>query len=131
MRQRGFSLLEVLFAMAVLTVVILMSLAAFLERNKRLEQANETIRAYQALANEAEQQRRVRFPEVASAKGFLSNTSEILRPLTPYETEVDVKPESLGVKNVTLVVRWKGGRREARLTLVRTDTGGPLSPNLW
>jgi hypothetical protein len=33
----------------------------------------------------------------------------------------DVKP---GVKNVTMTVRWRGGERVARLTIVRVDTGG-------
>ncbi|MEA2325633.1 MAG: hypothetical protein QOE68_592, partial [Thermoanaerobaculia bacterium] len=32
------------------------------------------------------------------------------------------------VKNVTLTVRWSNGKRQARLALVRSDTGGS---GLW
>ena len=50
-RRRGFSLVEVLVGLLVLTIVITTTIVIFTERNKRLKQANETILAYQALAN--------------------------------------------------------------------------------
>ena len=67
MRQRGFSLVELLFGLLILTIVITTSLAMFTERTKRLRQANETILVYQALANEAELQRRDTFDDLVPA----------------------------------------------------------------
>jgi prepilin-type N-terminal cleavage/methylation domain-containing protein len=127
--QRGFSLPEILAAFLILSVVITTSLAVFVERNKRIRQASEMIVAYQALANEAEYQRRVAFDDLENDKTypFLSDTS-VLAPLAPFAAIVAVKDEKDGVKLVTLTVRWNTGKREARLVLVRTDTGGP---NLW
>ncbi|HEX2061310.1 MAG TPA: type II secretion system protein [Thermoanaerobaculia bacterium] len=126
--ERGFSLVEVLAAILILTLVITVSLLAFLERNNRLKQAAEIVLAYQALANEAEYRRRIDFHSLdASSKSFISDT-EILAPLAPYGTAVSVKQTHPGVKNVTLTVRWQEGKREAKLALVRVDTGGS---NLW
>ena len=123
----GFTLIEVLFALSALTLVILMSLVAFLERNKRLQQANELIRAYQSLSNEAERQRHRDYKYLKTETAFLSDTA-VLEPLGPYTTDVDVVQKSPGVKSVTLIIRWQDGRREAKLGLLRTDTGGS---NLW
>lgn len=125
--QRGYSLIEVIAAFAVLTVIILVSLTAFLERNKRLAQANELIRAYQSLANEAEMQRNVPYDELESGTTFLSPT-DVLAPMAPFTTKVDVSLRSPGVKNVSLIIQWKNGAKEAKLDLLRTDTGGS---NLW
>ena len=97
--QGGFSLPEVLAALLIVTFVITVSFTAFLERNRRLEQASEIMLVYQSLANEAEFRRRINFALLLD----------------------DVKP---GVKNVTMTVRWRGGERVARLTIVRVDTGG-------
>jgi len=127
-REKGFSLIEVLAALLILTLVITMSLAAFVERNKRLRQASEIILAYQALANEAEYRRRIDFSMLdAAPQQFVSDTS-VLAPLTPFGTAVSVQQTQLGVKNVTMTVRWNNGQREAKLALVRVDTGGS---NLW
>jgi prepilin-type N-terminal cleavage/methylation domain-containing protein len=127
-REKGFSLIEVLAALLILTLVITMSLAAFVERSKRQRQASEIILAYQALANEAEYRRRIEFAALDSAPAqFLSNTA-LLAPLAPFATAVSVQPTTPGVKNVTLTIRWNNGQREARLGLVRVDTGGT---SLW
>jgi prepilin-type N-terminal cleavage/methylation domain-containing protein len=126
-RAAGFSLIEVMFAMAVVTLVILMSLVVFLERNKRLKQANDLIRAYQALSNEAEMQRHVAYGSLSSGPTFLSDTA-VLEPLEPYTTDIEVVQKATDVKSVTLIVRWLNGKREAKLELIRTDTGGA---NLW
>jgi prepilin-type N-terminal cleavage/methylation domain-containing protein len=126
-RQRGFSLIEVLVAFAILTFVITMSLAAFLERNRRLQDASELIRVYQCLANEAEVWRRIPFKAVQSAKGFTSDTV-LLFPLDPFTTRVEVVQPNPSRKDVTLIVQWRDRKREARLGLVRVDTGGT---NLW
>lgn len=125
--QRGFSLVEVLVALLVLTIVVTTSLAVFVERNRRLQQASETILAYQALANESEYWRRIDFDELASTTRFESDTA-VLALLKPFGTSVAVQQTEPGVKNVTLTIRWKNGARQARLALVRVDTGGS---SLW
>jgi len=129
--QRGFSLVELLFAFAIIMLVITISLAAFVERNRRLQQASEIILASQALANEAEYRRRIDYADLNDSKlappEFLSNT-EVLAPLTPFSTIVSVKETQPGVKNVLMTIRWRNGERQAKLELVRVDTGGS---NLW
>jgi prepilin-type N-terminal cleavage/methylation domain-containing protein len=126
--ERGFSLPEVMAALLILTIVITVSFTAFLERNRRLQQASEIIMAWQALANEAEYQRRVEFDDLSSLDEFLSETM-VLEPLKPYETAVEVEEVDDGVLNVTLSVSWRDGERSESLTLVRVDTGGPA--RLW
>jgi hypothetical protein len=61
------------------------------------------------------------------SKEFVSDV-EILKPLTPYATIVAVTQTKPGVKNVLMTVRWRNGQRQARLELVRVDTGGTT---LW
>jgi prepilin-type N-terminal cleavage/methylation domain-containing protein len=124
-KQRGFSLLEVLVAMLILTLIITTTLAVFLERNRRIQQANEIIRAYQALANEAELQRRVDFD--ALGDGSFAETA-ILQPLAPFTTKVEVTTRRPNVKDVTMTVSWRGGAKKAVLTMPRVNTGGE---NLW
>lgn len=125
--ERGFSLIEVLAAFLVLTVVITVSFAAFLERNNRLQQASEITLAYQALTNEAEFIRRMPYDAVAATTEFASGTA-VLAPLAPFGTATGIEVPKPGVKQVTLTVRWKNGTREAKLVVMRADTGG--SP-LW
>lgn len=125
--ERGFSLTEVLAAFLVLTIVITVSFAAFLRRNDRLRQASEIILAYQCLANEAEFVRRMPYNAVTGTTVFTSGT-DILKPLEPFGTAVGVEVVEPGVKKVTLTIRWKNGVREAKLGILRVDTGG--SP-LW
>ncbi len=126
--ERGFSLPEVMAALLILTIVITVSFTAFLERNRRLQQASEIIMAWQALSNEAEYQRRVEFHELSSLDEFLSETM-VLEPLKPYRTAVTVADVQEGVAHVTLTVRWREGTRVERLMLVRVDTGG--GTRLW
>jgi prepilin-type N-terminal cleavage/methylation domain-containing protein len=126
--QRGFSLVEILAAFAILTLVITISLTAFLERNRRLQQAGEIVLAYQALANEAEYQRRRDYVDLTLEPTKFKSSTDILQPLKPFMTVVAVKPSRLGVKNVLMTIRWQNGERQARLELVRVDTGGT---NLW
>lgn len=126
--QRGFSLIELLVAFLILTLVITMSMAAFVERNKRLQQAGEIILAYQALANEAEYRRRMDYAGLEKEDDSFVSSTEVLAPLAPYATIVSVKQSKPGVKNVLMTIRWRNGERQARLELVRVDTGGS---NLW
>jgi Tfp pilus assembly protein PilV len=122
--ERGFSLTEVLAAFLVLTLVITVSFAAFLERNNRLRQASEITLAYQALANEAEFIRRVPYANLDITTSFDESGTTILAPLAPFETAIDLQDIKPGVKRVTLTVRWKERQREAKLSVIRAHTGG-------
>jgi prepilin-type N-terminal cleavage/methylation domain-containing protein len=126
--QRGFTLIEVLIAFMILMLVITISMAAFVERNRRLQQASEIILASQALANEAEYRRRIDYAELEKAEPAFLSSTEILAPLAPFSTIVSVKQVQPGVKNVLMTIRWRDGERQAKLELVRVDTGGS---NLW
>lgn len=125
-RQRGFSLIELLAAILILTLVITTSLIAFTARRARAQQALETILAYQALANEAEWRRRVPYANLLrepQEKDFHTST-EILRPLRPFETLVVAAPSGPALRTITMTIRWRNGERSAKLTLLRADTGG-------
>lgn len=126
-RQRGFSLVELLFALLVLSVVITTTLAVFVERTGRSQQASEIILAYQVLANEAELVRRVDYGQLDDLSDAFQSGTQLIHPLHPYETTVDVALLRPGVKSVTMTIRWRA-TREATLTLLRADTGGT---NLW
>src|SRR5687768_18228547 len=107
MRERGFSLAELLMALLILTIVITTSMAAFLERNRRQQQAREIIAAYQALANEAEYWRRIPFDDLDEPEQhhFRSDLA-ILNSLGTYETVVAVATVEPTIMKVTLTVRW-------------------------
>lgn len=129
--ERGFSLVEIMAALLILTFVITTSLWAFLERNKRLQQASELILAYQALANEAEYRRRDPYAGLEAEPIFFKSDPRLLTPLAPFVTAVKVDVVKPGVKNVTMTVRWRNGEREARLAIVRVDTGAPGGGTLF
>lgn len=128
MRQRGFSLAEVLFALLVLTIVITTTLAMFVERQRRLRNANETILAYQVLANETEVRRRIDWIDLEASPATFITGTELLGPMAPYTTAVKVERTSPFLKKVTMSIEWRGGERRAALSIVRADTGGS---NLW
>ena len=128
MRQRGFSLIEVLVAVLILGFVITTTLAVFVERTRRLQQASETLLAYQALANETEIRRRLNFAEIDGASTTFLSDTKILVPLAPFSTSVTVTQTSSELKNVVMSIRWGGSKRVAKLAIVRADTGGT---NLW
>lgn len=112
--------------MLILTLVATASVTAYAARRRHLDQARGVTLAYQALANEAEHQRRIPFAQLKEGpSGFLSDTS-LLAPLTPYGATVRVEKVRTEVRNVVMTVRWQTGRAE--LVVVRADTGG--SP-LW
>ena len=125
--QRGFSLLELLIALLILTLVITTTLAMFTERDRRLQTASDVILAYQALGNEAEVVRRADFATLEMLSDNFTTDTAILRPLAPFRTSVEVVTVRPGVKNVTLTIRWRA-TKEAKLSMLRTDTGGT---NLW
>ena len=123
-RSRGFSLAEVLVALAILAIVITTTIAMFAERTRRMRQASETILVYQALSNEAEYWRRESFAQIddATNQTFKSDIT-ILTPLAPYTTAVKVDTPRADVRNVTLTIRWAVSH-EAHLAVARADTGG-------
>jgi prepilin-type N-terminal cleavage/methylation domain-containing protein len=127
-RSRGFSMSEVLVALAILAIVITTTIAMFAERTRRMRQASETILAWQALSNEAELWRRVPFAQIddPASQTFQSDLT-LLKPLAPYTTAVKVDAPRADVRNVTLTIRWTDGH-EAHLAVVRANTGGS---NLW
>ncbi len=125
--QQGFSLMELLAALVILTIVIMTTLAVFSERRNRLNQASELILAYQVLANEAELERRIPFDEVIPMTAFTTST-DLIKPLQPYTAKIDVASTKGGVKDVTLSLTWHKGERNAKLIIERVDTGGG---NLW
>lgn len=124
--QRGYTLVELMAALAILGFVLTVTMVAFMDRNRRMKDARETILAYQALANEAEYMRRKNYTNVQTTTDFDSDTT-LLTPLQPCTTTIDVA-ETAGVKNVTMTIRWRKEGRVAQLLLIRTDTGGK---NLW
>jgi prepilin-type N-terminal cleavage/methylation domain-containing protein len=127
-RSRGFSLAEVLVALAILAIVITTTIAMFAERTKRMREASETIIAYQALSNEAEYWRRRDFSWIDKpANHTFQSDLSVLAPLAPYSTSVKVETPQADVRNVTLTIRW-ATNREARLAIARADTGGT---GLW
>ena len=125
--QRGFSLIELLFALLILTLVITTTLAMFTERDRRLKQAADLILAYQALSNEVEVVRRVDFSMLETLQDNFTTDTTILRPLAPFRTTIDVTTVRPGIKSVTLAIKW-GATSEAKLSMLRTATGGS---NLW
>lgn len=128
MRPRGFSMVEVLVALLILGIVITATLAVFVERTHRLQQASETILAYQALSNEAEVRRRIDFADLDGAPPLFLTDTAILQPLKPFQALVSVEPQEPAVKRVTMSITWRGGSKVAKLALLRVDTGGS---NLW
>ncbi|HUJ13747.1 MAG TPA: prepilin-type N-terminal cleavage/methylation domain-containing protein [Thermoanaerobaculia bacterium] len=127
-KSRGFSLIEVMVAIVILGIVITTTISMFAERQKRLKQANETILAYQALANEAEIWRRIDFASLDGQPPVFQSDLTILAPLAPYTTAVRIDTTRPDTKNITLTVRWSSAQRTAKLGIVRVDTGGS---SLW
>lgn len=136
MKQRGYSLPEVLVALVILAIIITTTIAMFARRQQYLRDSSETILVWQAIWNEAEIWRRISFASLDDQpKRFQSDTA-ILTPLNPFATKIDVAPsaDDPNVMNVTLTVLWqydernKAYRRNAHLSVLRSDTGGS---NLW
>lgn len=127
-KSRGFSLVEVLVGLLIMTIVITTTITMFAERQRRLRQANETMLAYQALWNEAEIWRRIDFAQLDSQPPTFQSDTAVLAPLAPFNAAIRIDTARPDVKNVTFTIRWGSGQRQARLAIVRADTGGS---GLW
>jgi prepilin-type N-terminal cleavage/methylation domain-containing protein len=127
-RTRGFSLIELLVGLLILTIVIMTTIGMFTERKRRLREANDTILSYQALKNEAEIWRRINFNQLDSQPKTFQSDTAILAPMWPFTTAIKVDSPRADVKQVTLTITWATGKRKANLSLARVDTGGS---NLW
>jgi Tfp pilus assembly protein PilV len=128
--ERGISLVEILVALLILTIVITTTIVMFADRQKRIKQAAELMRAYQVLGNEAEFWRRMPYDhgDTKSNRVFMSRTEQLLEPMKPYTTDVKVVATSADVREITFTISWENGKKEASLGLVRTNTGGN---SLW
>lgn len=112
----------------ILTFVITTTIYMFTQRKQHLRDANETILAYQALANEAEIWRRIGFADLDRAGTSFKSDTTILSPMVPFTTTVKVDKPRPDIKQVTLTIKWQNDKKQAHLSLVRADTGGS---NLW
>ena len=133
--ERGFSLIEVLVALLILAIVITTTIAMFGERQKRMRQANETMLAYQVLANEVEFWRRKTFSFIDNTDNQKFQTDPtLIQPLAPYVATVRVDKTNDDVRQVTFSIKWDSGNREAKLSIARVNTGGDPPPGanpLW
>lgn len=127
-KSRGFSLVEVLVGLLILAVVITTTITMFTERQRRMREANETILAYQALSNEAEIWRRIAFGEIDRQSMMFQSDTSLLAPMAPFTTIVHVDTPRADIKDITFTIRWQNGNRQAKLSIVRSDTGGST---LW
>lgn len=127
--SRGFSLVETLVGLLILSFIVTTSLLIVFERERRLAFASETIAAYQALANEVEIQRHIPYHDldIGEYDQFMGDLA-IVSALADLKTRVKVELVKPSVKKVTFTLRWREGQRVASLAMIRTDTGGG---NLW
>lgn len=126
---RGFSLVEVLAGLLILSFVITTSLGVFYERERTHRRAEEMMLAWQALANESELVRRTPYASLMALHGqtFRSDL-ELVEGLAGLSSRIEVSEGKPMLKEVTLTLSWGDGRGKATVTVLRSDTGGT---NLW
>ena len=123
-------MIELLVALAILALVITTSLAIFFDRQKRLLLASDNIQAYQAIANEAEIQKRKHYGAlvVNSTEPFetlhdLSGEPTIVDSLKDPDDKVTITQVGDGVRAITMTVTWgeAKSRHHAQLTILKTE----------
>lgn len=127
--SRGFSLVEVLAGLLILSLVVTTSLAVFYHRERTLVRAEESMLAWQVLRNESEIIRRIPWAQLDAlhAQPFQSDLA-VLSSLEGVSSRVEVGEGRPRVKDLTLTLSWRGGEQTASVTVLRSDTGGA---NLW
>lgn len=121
--QRGFTLIETLVGLLILAFVLTTSLAVFVERQKRLRQADELIAVYQALANEAEVSRVIPFSSLTPGTSTFRSDTSILAGVSGVSTSVTVRPWNSGARLVEMTVQWNDGTRTETMSIVRVNPG--------
>jgi prepilin-type N-terminal cleavage/methylation domain-containing protein len=119
----GFTLVEVLVAMLILTLVILTGLTVFTGRVRRLRDAGEMALAWQALANEAEARRRAPIPDPGEEIAFLTDPAAG-GALEGATGEITVENAGPNLRALQLRVAWHDGTRSAEVIVYRASTGG-------
>jgi prepilin-type N-terminal cleavage/methylation domain-containing protein len=127
--QRGFSLVEVLAGIVILSLVVTTSLAVMYEREQRLREAEATVLAWQAIANETELLRRIPFTQLQTRHGKpFQGDLAILKRVPDAGTRLQVTNPKPNIREIVLTVTWSGETKKAEASMVRTNTGGE---NLW
>ena len=125
----GFSLVETLLGLLILTLVVTTSLGIFFDRARRLKDAGEIARVWQALGNEAEARRHQAWGTLGPASGepFLTD-AELLQPLGDAAATATITAPSSGIRSIQLTIQWRKGTKRAHVEVIRTYTGGG---SLW
>lgn len=126
-RSAGFTLVEALAGLVILSLIITTSLAVFFERERRLREAADSVVVWQALANEAEYRRHMRYAELLPVpeESFKSDTS-LLQSLDHARAVVKITLASPQTKRLTLTVTWGKGKHSSLEMLRATIPGGAL-----
>lgn len=123
--SEGFTLIEVLFALAILSFVLLTTILVLLVRKDGTVSATEQLRVWQVIENEAEIRRFTPWhllPDGAELP--FESDLEIIDGLDAT-TVIRVEEKLPNLKVLTLEVVW--GERRASLDVYRAETGrGPL-----
>lgn len=124
-KSAGFTLVEVLAALLILTLVILTSLTVFGDRARRLRDAGEMTLAWQALANETEARRRQPFEALVPGETVPFVTDPAAGgALEGASGEVTIAEAMPQVRALILRIEWRGGTKSAETTVYRASTGG-------
>lgn len=127
--SRGFSLVEVLAGLLILSLVITTSLAVFYHRERTLVRAEESMLAWQVLRNETEIIRRIPYSQLEALHGQpFRSALDIASELDGISSRIVVGDSKPMMKDLTLTLVWNGGEQTASATVLRSDTGGA---NLW
>lgn len=128
-RAAGFTLVEVLAALLILTLVILTSLTVFGDRARRLRDAAEMTLAWQALANETEARRRQPFESLVPGQTVPFMTDPAAGgALEGASGDVTIAAETPEIRTLVIRIEWRTGTKAAETTVYRAATGGG---SLW